>query len=130
MPTDSGIIVPFQFFGFSYWRLDRESVFRFRFLVSLIVLAKVLPRTPVYNRIVSQSSSGVESVEKIRKENESFIGQTGIALTDLRPGGKGTFGKDVIDVVSDEGLLEKGQSVRIIEFRNSTAVVIPNQENT
>lgn len=111
-------------------RFKELGVVMVGFLVSLIVLAKVLPRTPVYNRIVSQSSSGVESVEKIRKENESFIGQTGIALTDLRPGGKGTFGKDVIDVVSDEGLLEKGQSVRIIEFRNSTAVVIPNQENT
>lgn len=98
------------------------------FIVSIVVLAKVLPKTPFYSRVVSQSSSGVESVEKIKEENDSYIGQLGSALTDLKPGGKGTFGKDVLDVVSDEGLIEKGQSIRIVEFRNSTAVVIPEQE--
>lgn len=100
------------------------------FAVSLVVLAKVLPHTPFYSRIVSLSASGVESVQEIKEENDKFVGASGVTISGLRPGGKARFGKDVLDVISDDGLLDRGIRVKIIEFSNSTAVVVKDNKES
>lgn len=109
-------------------RFNELGIVLLGFIVSLVVLAKVLPHTPFYSRIVSTTSSGVESVESRQEENKQLIGAKGVALSDLKPGGKGKFGADVVDIVSDDEWIEKGENIAIVEFRNATAVVVKDSQ--
>lgn len=92
--------------------------------VTLFGLAKILPKTPYYHRIVSTTASGVESVKSEKSQHDALIGVVGRCLTDLHPGGKAQFGSRVLDVISDDGVLDSGTSVRIVAFTSSTARVV------
>lgn len=93
-------------------------------IASMIVLAKVLPHTPYYARIVSQTASGMDSVQEEKQRHSTMIGQVGTAINELRPGGKARFGNTVLDVISDDGIIEPGTPVEIISYSTSTARVI------
>jgi membrane-bound serine protease (ClpP class) len=51
------------------------------------------------------------------------VGKTGIALTDLRPVGKGEFSGRIVDVVSEEGYLPKGTEIVITRAEGIRFVV-------
>lgn len=92
-------------------------------LVAVFLLSRVLPKTPVYRLLVSQSASGVSSVTQQEQKQASRIGQVGTAISALRPGGKAQFGDDVIDVISQGDMIAKGQKVRIIGHSATEAIV-------
>jgi membrane-bound serine protease (ClpP class) len=94
-------------------------------LVIAAILAKFLPKTPLYRSLVSQGASGVVSERELEKEQESRVGQTGVAISNLRPGGKAKFGDQVLDVMTQGEMIAKGQSVRIIRHSGTEAVVEP-----
>lgn len=54
----------------------------------------------------------------VNKEEFALVGQTGYALTDLRPSGKIMLNNEVYDAVSNQGYIEKGKSVRVVKFEN------------
>lgn len=87
------------------------------------VLARFLPKTPLYHALVSHSASGVQSVLAQDTALESRRGQVGTTISVLRPGGKAQFGDDILDVVSQGDMVGKGQKVRIIGRSGSDAVV-------
>lgn len=89
----------------------------------MAILARVLPATPVYRRLVSTGASGVSSIAKMEKEQASRVGQVGTAISNLRPGGKAQFGHEVLDVITRGDLIAKGQQVRIIGSSGSDALV-------
>ncbi|HYE32442.1 MAG TPA: NfeD family protein [Methylomirabilota bacterium] len=82
--------------------------------IAIAMLSQVLPRTPIFRRLVSQTASGVHSTEAHVQEQESFLGLEGAAVSPLRPGGKAQFGKAVHDVVTQGMHLPKGARVRVI----------------
>ncbi len=92
-------------------------------VVIIAILARVLPRTSIYRSLVSQSASGVTSVMEQQQEQASRVGQTGVAISNLRPGGKAQFGEQILDVITQGELIAKGQSVRIIRHSGTEAVV-------
>jgi membrane-bound serine protease (ClpP class) len=47
----------------------------------------------------------------------------GVALSTLRPGGKAQFGNELLDVVTEGDLIEKGSQVRVIGSSGHEAVV-------
>jgi membrane-bound ClpP family serine protease len=47
----------------------------------------------------------------------------GEAVSNLRPGGKARFGDEILDVMSQGEMIEKGTRVRIIRHSASEAVV-------
>lgn len=55
---------------------------------------------------------------------EELVGQTGVALTDLRPAGAGKFGDEKVDVVSDNVWISAGTRIRIIRSEGYRHVVI------
>ncbi|MEM7148162.1 MAG: NfeD family protein, partial [Verrucomicrobiota bacterium] len=57
-------------------------------------------------------------------EAESRVGETGMTTTDLRPAGKGLFGDDYLDVVSEGDFIEKDVPVRIVAHEGSRIVVV------
>jgi membrane-bound serine protease (ClpP class) len=94
------------------------------FVIALI-LARILPKTPLYGALVSQSASGVTSVREQQQQQTSRIGQTGVAISNLRPGGKAQFGEQILDVITQGEMITKGQSVRIIGSSGAEAIVEP-----
>lgn len=92
---------------------------------TLFILSRVLPKTSLYGVLVSQSASGVRSVQTEAQIQASRIGREGIAMSVLRPGGKAIFGDEVLDVVTQGEMLPKGTRVRIIGHSAKEAIVEP-----
>ena len=87
------------------------------------VLSLILPKTSLYGRLVSQSASGVASGVAAAQEQEGQVGQVGVAISPLRPGGKAQFGEQILDVITQGDMISKGQRVRIIGHSGTEAVV-------
>jgi membrane-bound serine protease (ClpP class) len=92
-------------------------------LVIALVLARLLPKMPVYRTLVSQTASGVTSVLEHETRQSAQLGQTGVAISNLRPGGKAQFGDQILDVITQGEMIAKGRSVRIIRHSGTEAVV-------
>jgi membrane-bound serine protease (ClpP class) len=87
------------------------------------VLSRWLPGTNLYHNLVSQSASGVDSVLAQAEQQALQVGQTGVAVSILRPGGKAQFGEQLLDVITQGELIEKGRGVRIIGHSATEAIV-------
>lgn len=94
-------------------------------VVVLAILARLLPKTPIYATLVTQSVSGAESVAIQEKTNARRVGLEGVALSILRPSGKAQFGDEVIDVMAEGELIEQGARVRIVAHSGREAIVAP-----
>jgi membrane-bound serine protease (ClpP class) len=86
-------------------------------------LGMVLPKTPVYGRLVSTTTSGDRSVVEQTRVQMARVGQVGVTTSPLRPGGKARFGDQILDVISQGELVARGQQVRIIGHSGSEAIV-------
>jgi len=91
--------------------------------VAIGILSRVLPKTTFYGKLVSQSASGVRIEVTQEKQRTARLGQTGLAISTLRPGGKAQFGDEILDVISQGELLPKGTKVRIIGYSGGEAIV-------
>ena len=54
---------------------------------------------------------------------EHLVGQQGVVVSQLTPGGKARFGDQTISVLSDGDLIAKGCVVRVVEVRGSEVLV-------
>jgi membrane-bound serine protease (ClpP class) len=86
-------------------------------------LGLVLPKTPLYGRLVSASTSGDRTVAEQNRAQLARVGLVGVATSPLRPGGKARFGDQILDVISQGELVARGQQVRIIGHSGSEAIV-------
>jgi membrane-bound serine protease (ClpP class) len=82
-----------------------------------------LPNTIFYHTLVSQAASGVESIAAQAQMQAAQKGWVGTALSTLRPSGKAQFGEEIIDVITQGELLEKGRRVKIIGHSANSAIV-------
>ena len=57
------------------------------------------------------------------KERYLNIGDTGKAVSNLRPAGKAKFADSIVDVVAEGEFLDKGVKVEIIEVHGNRVVV-------
>lgn len=86
-------------------------------------LGLILPRTPAYRTLVSTSASGMVT-DKLREQEQSTrIGQVGVAVSVLRPGGKARFGNQLVDVVTTGEFLDRGTGVRVVAHSGHEAIV-------
>ena len=90
---------------------------------AILILSRFLPRTSVYQKLVSQSASGVKTEAAVEKQKASRQGQIGMTISPLRPGGKAQFGDEILDVISQGDLVAKGTRVRIIGYSGTEALV-------
>jgi len=88
-----------------------------------LILAPILPKTPFFRKLVSQTASGVTSVAAQEAQQEARIGQIGVAVSQLYPGGKAKFGDQILDVLTQGQLVEHGRPVKIIGHSGPDAVV-------
>jgi membrane-bound serine protease (ClpP class) len=95
-------------------------------LISLVIalaIARFFPHTILFQKLVSQTASGVQSVAAIEAQLSSRVGQTGTAIAPLCPGGKARFGEELLDVITRGEMVAKGRTVRIIGHTGSNAIV-------
>jgi membrane-bound serine protease (ClpP class) len=92
-------------------------------IVMVLLLARWLPRTSIYRTVVSQSASGVSSVARQEQQQASRLGQMGVTISVLRPGGKAKFGEEILDVISQGEMVGKDRSVKIIGHSGTEAIV-------
>lgn len=88
--------------------------------IAVALLFKFVPRTAFGQRLVLKEAlaSGTSITEPDGGERLS-VGQTGKALTDLRPYGKARFGEQRVEVVSDGDMVPQGTTVRIVRIAGS-----------
>ncbi len=92
-------------------------------VIIMMMLATVLPQTSLYRPLISKLASGVISEQQNLVEQASRMGQTGVAISNLRPGGKAQFGNDILDVITQGEMIAKGKGVRIIGHSGRDAIV-------
>ncbi|MCB1230944.1 MAG: hypothetical protein KDN19_11785 [Verrucomicrobiae bacterium] len=104
--------------------------------VALILLAmRFLPESRAGSwMILKESIAGGASIpmeeggEEGAAESESkpmtYVGLTGVASTDLRPAGKGSFGVRHLDIISDGEFIEKGTPLKVVKHEGSRIVVV------
>ena len=90
---------------------------------AILVLSRFLPQTSVYRKLISQTASGVKTEAVVEQRKISRLGQTGVTISPLRPGGKAQFGNDILDVISEGDMVDKGKAVRIIGYSGTEAIV-------
>ncbi len=87
------------------------------------LLSKWLPQTSYYSMLVSQTASGVETVQLMEQKKSTRLGQTGVTVSQLRPSGKARFGDDLLDVISAGEIIESGRDVKIVRHSGADPVV-------
>jgi membrane-bound serine protease (ClpP class) len=92
--------------------------------IVIYFLAKYLPKTSIYNRIVlgeSVPSGGLlQATEDVVRP---AVGMEGTAHTMLRPSGKAVIDGQLVDVVSQGDLIPAGTSLRVLAVEGPRVVV-------
>lgn len=91
--------------------------------LALWLVSRFLPKTSLYSSLVSQSASGETSINREQEVQLKRVGEIGMTLSVLRPGGKAQFGNDILDVISQGDMIPKNQRVRIIGHSGREAIV-------
>jgi membrane-bound ClpP family serine protease len=97
-------------------------------LIALGIIAYLSFRSPRTRRMwrkfsltTRQTSNGGYVGPKV--QSETFIGRTGISLTQLRPAGTGNFEGEYLDVVTEGGFIGPGTGIRIIAVEGTRIIV-------
>jgi len=101
----------------------------FGIIMGLVALRYLLPGTPLFRHLVMPGPNSEEMLEQEQREYivryDTLVGETGRAVTPLRPAGKAQFGDLVVGVVSDGSLLATGDAVKVIEVHGNRIIVEP-----
>ena len=103
-------------------------------IAAMLVAMRFLPESRFGHWMVLEKSvAGGASLDPGSAGDESEkpasrVGQTGEAVTDLRPAGKGRFGGKLLDITADGQFIEKSTPIRITKHEGSRIVVVRNGE--
>jgi membrane-bound serine protease (ClpP class) len=88
-----------------------------------LVLAKYLPKTNAFQRIVLDASLDSNKGYQASPSTDALLGMKGIAAMQLRPAGIGLFGEKRLDVVTRGEMIEQGTPIVIAETHGNRIVV-------
>ncbi|HUI05869.1 MAG TPA: NfeD family protein [Verrucomicrobiae bacterium] len=89
-----------------------------------ILLGRYLPKSSLFRKMeLAAATSAAEGYTASRSEAKALLGATGVAETNLRPSGKGRFGEQLVDVVTEGDLIERGAPITITDVEGSRVVV-------
>jgi membrane-bound serine protease (ClpP class) len=92
--------------------------------IYFVVMVRYLPRLPLtrklfLDRVPNPAGSGTPKADKY----ESLVGKTGTAETQLRPSGAVRVEGLRVQAVSESGIIESGQTVKVIRSAGMNVVV-------
>lgn len=108
-----------------YQALYTLCIGMFSFIGFVVVSGFLLPYTPLGNAMILNTALDTEAGYTAQSEEatQAATGLRGVALTKLRPAGKGRFGDQKIDVVTRGEFLEEGVPIEVI-FSDGNRVVV------
>lgn len=92
-------------------------------LVLVFLLAKFLPKTSAFSRLVLAESEKADQGFVSYPSETSLLGKTGKALTVLRPAGIAEIEGKKYDVIADNEYIEPGKVVKVIRVEGIKVVV-------
>ncbi len=98
------------------------------FGVMVWLLGRFFPRLPILRHLVlapSTVSDGSSRAAAAPIGAIARVGDTGKAVTNLRPAGKARFGDRLVDVVTEGDFLAHGADVRVIMIQGNRVIVRP-----
>ncbi len=96
--------------------------------VLMLLLAKFLPKSTVFNRLVLSTATSTERGYISNPDFRSLVGKEGIALTTLRPAGTAEIDGEKVDVVTDSEYIRNGTKIKVIKTEGMRVVVAPVKE--
>lgn len=115
-----------QWFTYGVWSIGLGFL---GFIVLASILAKYIPRMGFLSGLVLAPAAGRGATAvslTAPPENEEIslkVGDTGEAVSRLRPAGKARFGEAVVDVVAEGEFIDTGLKVKIVEIHGNRVVV-------
>ncbi len=92
-------------------------------LSAIYFLQKYFDKSPFTRAMVLSPPTGAELEELEHRESlthrEHLLGKRGVTTSPLVPGGKARFGDDLVDVMSDGDVIEKGVAVSVEEVHGN-----------
>ena len=93
-------------------------------MIAAALLARWLPKSTLFKKIeLAAATSSAEGYTTSATDARGLLGSTGVAETNLRPSGKGRFGDQLVDVVTEGDLIERGKSITVVGVQGSRVVV-------
>ncbi|MFH1066878.1 MAG: NfeD family protein [bacterium] len=90
-------------------------------LVVILILARLLPKTPLYHQLVLE---GVNLTPLSTVEASALkAGQEGRAVTYLRPSGTADFGDGPVDVMTEGDFIAANEPIRVLMIEGSKVIV-------
>lgn len=92
-------------------------------LALIFLLAKYLPKSSIFNKLVlSDSEKSEEGFVSVSEEPE-LLGKTGVAITILRPVGIAEIEGKRVEVVSDGEFIQPGTAIKVIKVEGMRVLV-------
>lgn len=92
-------------------------------VVLILVLAKFLPRTTIFNKFILAVEEKKDAGFVSHSTTDELVGKEGVAITTLRPAGTAKIDGNRVDVVSESEYIEKGQKIKVIAVEGIRVVV-------
>ena len=93
-------------------------------IVGICLLAKYLPETSAFGRIVLRAAEKTDSGYVVGSaEKQELVGKKGVVVSSLRPVGRARIGDDIVSVVTQGEMLEKDTNIEVIEVKGNRIVV-------
>lgn len=92
-------------------------------VVGMIILARHVPRTRVFERLVLRGPVGAGDLHASAAPTPAEVGERGEAVTALRPAGKARFAGRLIDVVAEGQFIDPRAPVEVLRVEGNRVVV-------
>ncbi|WP_182870352.1 NfeD family protein [Rhodopirellula sp. JC639] len=89
-----------------------------------VLMRQFFPHLPLFRHLVMETpdAQAIDQAEKLA-DFSALLNQTGQTTTPLRPSGKARFGDQIVQVVSDGSMIDKGVSVTVVDVQGAKVVV-------
>ena len=95
--------------------------------IIIYILIKIIPKERMRNTLILSSPLNKDEGYISSKDLQSYTGKVGIAESTLRPTGKAKIEGRILDVVSEDKLIEKGKMVKVT-YVDGTKVLVREME--
>lgn len=97
-------------------------------IMFLSIMAVVLAMMFVFYKFIVSKRSPLILKDSVHEEEQRsdlnyFVNQTGVALTALRPSGKGDFEGVRLDVLTEGGFIQKGEQIVVTRIEGKKIIV-------
>lgn len=103
--------------------LWKFGLFLLLFVITAWLLAKLLPKTNLFSRLVLSETVGKNRPVEATEEESDLVGKIGESMTFLRPAGIAVIDGKRIDVVSEGEMIDAGSKLKVVKVEGRRVVV-------